>query len=575
MQPVNSSPYLAKPAFRAALSIALISVALLCLVYWLDPWIWANEQWPFLLMLNAIPLAFPALILVAVSRRLWASAVIMGCLVWMLFSVNQVKLEELNQPVLFTDILLTKQVLTNSDLLGRYGQPGLLATAVALMALLTALAFWREKPKGGWKLSASMAVFAALFAWLITTQSVNQAFAKHGALNTPWSPIASVEQTGLLASLAASAGKDLITLPNSNKQDLATIRQWLEENDAVAPSSVYSDELPNIVIILSESFFDPGVLQDINTCDYIPRWCELKSQGQTGLMKVPTYGGNTTRTEYEVLTGVPYRLLPHGVYPYTTVVRGPHASLPWWFKHLGYKTYAIHPHSRTFWQRHRAYPLLGFDEFISERDMQSHQRSGWYISDRDMTDVVIRTLDSNKDRPSFVFAVSMENHGPWDKPRPNIDQDRLETISAPIGLDENATLAWRQYIYHAQNSLIGLERLRSSLESRKRPALLLFFGDHLPGLSSVYGHVDFRNGQNAPQQPTPYLLLSYGLKTAPEWAATNASELPFLLLDAAGLPLPEIYSELQTVFRNAERNPPSKGVEALQTEILHSDPEQW
>lgn len=53
-----------------------------------------------------------------------------------------------------------------------------------------------------------------------------------------------------------------------------------------------------------------------------------------------------------------------------------------------------------------------------------------------------------------------------------------------------------------------LQRLSAYIKSRERPTLVLYFGDHLPGLGHVYQDLEFDNGLGARQQKTPFLLFS-------------------------------------------------------------------
>ncbi len=558
------------PAGRATLELGLAGIGLVGLVYLLDPWIHLHQQWLRLTLLNAAPMLLLWLLAAALFRRIWPSAILAAFVALWVYAINGIKVDELEQPLLFTDLLLIPQVIGNTEFLARYTRPGLII-AIASAAFTLVLASWYLEPaRIAWKSAAGLIVCGLLIAVSATTSPLSQAYARPGALSTPWSPISSIKETGLLASLVTSAGQDLVSLPRPDRHSLNAIRTQLSQQQPVRQPALGT--APDIVVILSESFFDPGILRDVDSCDYLPRWCQLRTLGQAGQMLVPTYGGNTTRTEFEVLTGVPYALLPAGVYPYLSVVRGPMASLPQWLRELGYRTTAIHPHKRTFWQRQRAYPRLGFDRFIAEEDMTDFTRKGWFLSDSDMTDQILEVIEQSSDQPQFIFAVSMENHGPWNKPRPGLDQKRLEAIPAPSGLDSEGQLAWRQYIYHAQNAVSELERLSNHLKTRDRPAIVLFFGDHLPQLATIFDPVGFQNDQPPTAQPTPFLLLGGQTASATSWPIRHAFQLPIKLLEISGLPLPDHYRELLQAYHSDQDRWLQGGLEALQIALLHAKP---
>lgn len=568
------SPAKAAPTiWLTAGNVLLAGAALVGLVFLLDPWIHDSEQGLGLSLLNAAPLLLIWLPAGALFRRVWAPAIITAFVAWLLYDINGIKLEELAQPLLFTDILLTAQVVGNTDLLARYSQPLFLLTIAATAVLLVAIACRLEPARPGWGSSAVLSALTVILILVSATGPVSRTFAQHGSLATPWSPIESVRKTGLLASLAASAGKDLVELPTPDEVHLDSIRTQLAGS---LPTAIPMPQpKPDIVVILSESFFEPGLLNGVETCNYLPQWCALKASGASGQMRIPTYGGNTTRTEFEVLTGIPYNVLPAGIYPFTSVVRRPMVALPQWLQHLGYATTAVHPHKRTFWQRHRAYPLLGFERFVSEENMTGYTRKGWFISDADMTDQIVDVLDQNGDKPQFLFAISMENHGPWNRPRPDLDQERLADIPFPEGLDETGQLAWRQYIYHAQNAIEEMQRLMDYLSARERPFVVLFFGDHLPGLASVYETLGFRDGNHPSWQPTPYLLLANDGSVPSALPVDRSYQLPMQLLQASKLPSPMLYRQLAATYSSDPDKQTEGTAEALQIALLHADPQAW
>ena len=84
--------------------------------------------------------------------------------------------------------------------------------------------------------------------------------------------------------------------------------------------------------------------------------------------------------------------------------------------------------------------------------------------------------------PTFVFAITMENHGPL-----HLDPLRLETteefysFSPPDGCDELGT-----YLRHLHNADGMLHLLHTALQRAAFPASLCFYGDHVPIMPSAY-----------------------------------------------------------------------------------------
>lgn len=559
--------------FIQLLGALMVGGVLAAFVVWIDPWL--DQTTPAVdVVLNVTPALALYLVLLGVLAR--PSPALLASLgaVSGVFYLNTIKLAELDQPLLFTDLFLVGQVINHIDFLSGYINLPLVSTAL-IVGTVGAWVLQRTEPR--W-LNAPARFVAGLlgllvFAALLTDRG-DKLYQANDAPNRPWSPAAAIEARGWIASAVASIHSDWVALPQADAQTVESLKTaWLADQGQRS-SEAWPVTPPDVVVILSESFFEPRYLNGANLCTLLPRWCNLLDEGIHGEMDVPTFGGNTTRTEYEVLTGVPYAKLPEGIYPYTSVVLKPTASIAWWAKHLGYDTTAIHPHDRYFWQRHRALPLLGFDRFIGEEGFGGHQRSGFWISDDDLTDKTLEVLDQDPDTPQWVFAISMENHGPWNAQRPNMDEDRRAGLPTIAGLDPVAEHAYRNYLYHQRNAVAGLERLWRAVQQRDRPTVVLFFGDHLPGLHQTFEQAGFGDGHTPLTHPVPFLALAHPkpLKTA--WQPAAAHQLGIWLMDAIDLPLPGDYALLADRWR-VTGAPEVAGVEPLYPHLISLEPELW
>jgi phosphoglycerol transferase MdoB-like AlkP superfamily enzyme len=102
-------------------------------------------------------------------------------------------------------------------------------------------------------------------------------------------------------------------------------------------------ELPDIVVVQSEAFFDPGVLKGIDYGQYIPNFERLAGKGISGELKTPTLGGGTIRTEFETLTGYPVQAFPSAPFPYYGLAAGWMPTVPRRLEELGYSAQLFHP----------------------------------------------------------------------------------------------------------------------------------------------------------------------------------------------------------------------------------------
>ena len=83
-------------------------------------------------------------------------------------------------------------------------------------------------------------------------------------------------------------------------------------------------ERPDIIMVMSESFWDPTRLPGVTiTPDPIPNVRAL----QSGHVFSPEFGGMTANVEFEALTGFSNAFLPYGSIPYQQYVREPLPSL--------------------------------------------------------------------------------------------------------------------------------------------------------------------------------------------------------------------------------------------------------
>ncbi len=79
------------------------------------------------------------------------------------------------------------------------------------------------------------------------------------------------------------------------------------------------EEKPDIIVVMSESFWDPTLLPGTTiTPDPMPNVRALRS----GSMFSPEFGGMTANVEFEALTGFTNAFLPYGSIPYQQYVRG-------------------------------------------------------------------------------------------------------------------------------------------------------------------------------------------------------------------------------------------------------------
>jgi hypothetical protein len=489
------------------------------------------------LALNALPVLALFGLLLALTRRALLSAWLVLLAVAGLYTANTAKLGALQAPLLPADLrflthpgpawqLFSKYLHFGPAKLVLFGVAAAVTLALARERTLHSLAGWRALALGAFALLAGIGIIAGSTPWRRLYHSTELAF-------QPWALAKSTARTGLIGSLLVyhwQIGGDGVP-PGDRDAALALLRAHAPALlGAVGASSKTS--LPDIVVLQSESLFDPARLNGVADGRWLRQYHRLSARGTWGELTVPTYAGGTIRTEFEVLTGAPLASLGGVQYPWLELDEDVFPGLARTLGGQGYRTVAIHPNTAVFWNRDRAYDALGFEQFIDGAAFNDDEIVGLFVGDAALTDRIVSEL-ANDGPPQFIFAISMENHGPFDW-RPGLDPKRLAALPMPESLDEGGHFWFGNYLYLLDDADHELGRLADKLMKRKRRTLLLFYGDHLPDLGPVYAQLGFDDGREAKAQPVPWLLLDNRSKRARRLDATSWS-LASRLLQAAGI----------------------------------------
>jgi hypothetical protein len=349
-----------------------------------------------------------------------------------------------------------------------------------------------------------------------------------------WHPIEGVRRDGLMAGLVRLSQESRVTVP---KADAAPVHSFVSTHATELKARTERPlpaELPDIVVVQSEAFFEPGLLKGVDFGDYAPNFARLSGQGVSGALDTPAYGGGTIRTEFETLTGYPVQAFPSVVYPYYGLAEGWMPSMPRRLDAMGYETRLLHPFKRSFWNRAQVMPLLGFRHTDYEESFKGAAHAGYYVGDQALFDHVLGVLEQHTDKPQFVMAITMENHGPWGGDVGDFGKI-LHDKPLPQGLSESARLELTHYLSHLVNGDRALGEFAARLLARPRWTVLLFYGDHLPSLHHAFEEVGFDDGQPGPAQHTRYVLLS-NRSLPTRTLDINAYDLPGLVFDTIGLP---------------------------------------
>jgi hypothetical protein len=420
------------------------------------------------LALHVLAVSFICLCVLAVTGRTHFSVFIAVALVGLMAVVSNAKYESLREPFVFADLSLFSQLFAHPRLylpflsVGKVG-----ALAVGAGALVA-----------GYLIEVPLAPHrGADAAWLAGICLVGSYLI---AARLPLSLVPSIDQQrhGFFAVFVAY-------LVNGLRP--ATFRALRRAVETGPYATGASTSHPNVIVIQSESFFDARRLSPAIYPSVLARFdAACRESVAYGELTVPAWGANTMRTEFAMLTGLAESCLGYArYYPYAFVRRAA-ASLVSWFARSGYGTLAIHPYHASFFGRDRAFRHLGFDRFIDIASFADAPRAGPYVADAAVADAIIEALEAPRDKPAFIFAMTMENHGPL-----HLETAAQGEAAAFHTLGDSEPLRdLTVYLRHLSNADAMIGRLLDQLLARQDDTLVCFYGDHVPALPHVFGKLD-------------------------------------------------------------------------------------
>ena len=400
--------------------------------------------------------------------RSWFAAAVVSAFLLMVILVNNAKEKALREPFIFQDYEYFIDMIRYPRLYIPFMGVWKILGAAAGFILAVCIGLWGESVPAhrfSW-LGQSGALAAVMIGGMILLF-----LGSRRSLQVNFEPERDLHDLGLLASLWHYRKKE---------RDLPMVDSPFK---AQILKNVTSD-LPNMIAVQSESFFDPRSLYPGIKKEILQEFDNLKlSAALHGRLLVPAWGANTVRTEFAFLSGLETaRLGVHRFNPYRAITAGWEiASLASFLRGLGYRTVCVHPYPAGFYRRDRVYPRLGFNEFVDIRSFDPADRFGPYVSDLAVADKVAEIVQKGT-CPVFVFVITMENHGPLhlEQVVPE-DNNALYSEMVPAGCGDLTV-----YLRHLRNGDRMIAALRNILEDNRQPASLCWYGDHVPIMPTVY-----------------------------------------------------------------------------------------
>ena len=460
----------------------LLHALLSCLIYFVIEAISRHsvvKAWDYMLvspwtfLFNAY-MIFATFLLVYIVRRREFARIIIGVLWLILGIVNGYMLSVRVTPFNAQDLHVIDDALTMLD---KYftGSQGVLII-VAIIAVVTWLVYmWRHGHKFQGKMHRVIAAIVAVLG-IGAIAPLTDAAIENRVVSDYFGNIAfAYEDYGLPYCFGASLlNTGIKQSSNYTKEAIAEINK-----DGVLENvSTTREELPNIILIQLESFFDPSEVEFFTTSeDPIPTFHYLMNNYSSGYFKVPSVGAGTANTEFEVLTGMNLRYFGPGEYPYKTLVKYQQIeSVATALKEFGYGAHALHNNGGNFYSRADVFNNMGFDSYTSKEFMNILQltENGW-AKDDVLTQHILNAMNATEQQ-DFVFGITVQGHGDYPEEKV-IENPRILVQGIE---DEGLKNAWEYFVNQAYETDQFIADLLAELEKRGEPTVLILYGDHLP-----------------------------------------------------------------------------------------------
>ena len=339
-----------------------------------------------------------------------------------------------------------------------------------------------------------------------------------------------------------------ISVPEPDNYSIELIDELAEQYSVVSSESENrKPKLPHIIVVMDESFSDLSVLGNFTTNKEVtPFTSSLKDNTVSGYTLVSVFGGNTPNSEYEFLTGNSLAGMSPNAVPYQQYMHSQTYSMVSYLKSLyNYRCVAMHPFLSNGWNRPAAYASLGFDDCYFLNDFPQKNLIREYVSDQEMFEFLIKTFETQKDDPLFIFGVTMQNHGGY-----NYEGDNYTQEITVDDLDEKYPDA-EQYLSLIHESDKAVEYLITYFQSVDEDVVILFYGDHQPKLDEAFYEaigettVDTLDEQQKRYKVPFFIWANYDIEERNDIDCNSLNYLSSYVYDVAGIELPPYNKFLQ------------------------------
>jgi len=228
---------------------------------------------------------------------------------------------------------------------------------------------------------------------------------------------------------------------------------------------------PNIIFVQVESL-DANIIEQMHDGQYVAPYLHALTDNSVYYPYTMSYhlGGSTSDTEFSVINSVQ----PLADYPSIKLANYDYSnSMVKVLAENAYSTYAFHGNVGGFFNRNRAFPKMGFQQFYDISAMGLTEQ-GWGASDGDVFDYTIAKLKEAQ-KPFFSYTITMTSHGPFTNAANYYENPLFDDVS-------------KKRVRNYYNSIAyvdqQLEKFVGEVRKNFGNTYIIIMGDHTPSIKS-------------------------------------------------------------------------------------------
>lgn len=444
---------------------------------------------PLILLMNLLPGLLLALLLFALTNRIWPAVLGSGVLIIAGGIAEFFKLQTRSEPLFAGDL---RYIGEAANISSRYtltlSFTMILCIVAVIAATVVALLFLKARFRRWWPrlvfLVLVLGACAGSYFGLFRSEAIyektenlievySQSLTDGTYMMNQWNERDEFCGRGFWYPFLYSTTKLGASRPKD--YSAAAARELLNGYEG---ADIPADRKVNLISIMLEAYADFSVFPQLEFVnDPYETFHALQREGVSGLLDVNIFAGGTIDTERCYMSGAPE------MYDY----RFPADSFVRWFAGQGYRTDFCHPGYSWFYNRENVAENLGFETSRFGGDYFPITADEQILPDSAFFPMLVDLLHASAADgvPYFNMSVTYQNHGPYAD---SFLYDAQQTFVRG-DMSEQSAIILNNYFWGISRTDRALRELTDTLRSDPEPVVLVLFGDHKPWLgdySSVY-----------------------------------------------------------------------------------------